>query len=201
MSFYAYMLRCSDDSYYVGHTEELEGRIAAHQSGQIPGYTQMRRPLQLVWSQDFHSREEALAAERQIKGWSRAKKEALIRSDWESLSLLASRSKILRDAGSTGSPATQDERVCDTVGSQSTLTLRGVSVLRQHDPCQQPAPGPVGELERAAMRPRRGIGDSYFQTLTAKCRRRSRESNCPSGIRERGQLLSGRACEWPARGA
>jgi len=109
MSFYAYMLRCSDDSYYVGHTEELEGRIAAHQSGQIPGYTQMRRPLQLVWSQDFHSREEALAAERQIKGWSRAKKEALIR-DWESLSLLASRSKILRDAGSTGSPAPQDER-------------------------------------------------------------------------------------------
>ena len=111
MSFYAYMLRCSDGSYYVGHTEDLESRFGAHQSGLIPGYTQKRRPVQLVWSQDFHTREEALAAERQIKGWSRAKKEALIRGDWEAISALASRAKVLRDAGSTSSPAPQDERV------------------------------------------------------------------------------------------
>ncbi len=111
MSFYAYMLRCSDGSYYVGHTEDLESRFGAHQSGLIPGYTQKRRPVQLVWSQDFHTREEALAAELQIKGWSRAKKEALIRGDWEAISALASRAKVLRDAGSTSSPAPQDERV------------------------------------------------------------------------------------------
>ena len=110
MSFYAYMLRCADGSYYVGHTEELEGRLGAHQSGEIPGYTQKRRPVELVWNQDFYTREEALTAERQIKGWSRAKKESLIRGDWATISALGSRAKVLRDAASTGSAAPQDER-------------------------------------------------------------------------------------------
>ena len=91
MSFYAYMLRCSDGSYYVGHSDELDARISAHQLGSIPGYTHKRLPVQLVWYQDFPTREEALAAERQIKGWSRAKKEALIKGDWETISRLASR--------------------------------------------------------------------------------------------------------------
>jgi putative endonuclease len=89
MAFWAYLLRCSDGSFYTGHTEALEHRIGQHQSGQIPGYTHTRRPVTLVWSQDFPSRLEALEAERQIKGWSRAKKQALIAGDWERLSLLA----------------------------------------------------------------------------------------------------------------
>ncbi len=110
MSFYAYILRCSDGSFYVGHSEDLDARVGAHQSGLIPGYTQKRRPVQLVWFQDFHSREEALAAERQIKGWSRAKKEALIRGDWDAVRLL-SRKLFLRYAASTSSAATQDERI------------------------------------------------------------------------------------------
>ena len=61
MSFYAYMLRCSDGSYYVGHTDDLEARIAAHQSGLLPGYTQRRCPLHLVWHQEFAERDEAFA--------------------------------------------------------------------------------------------------------------------------------------------
>lgn len=81
MSFYAYMLRCADRSYYTGHTDNLEHRIGSHQSGQLEGYTHTRRPVELVWSQDFPSRIEALEAERQIKGWSRRKKEALIAGD------------------------------------------------------------------------------------------------------------------------
>ena len=85
MSFYVYLLRCSDGSYYVGHTDNLEQRVAQHHAGEIAGYTQSRRPLDLVWSQDFPSREEVLAAEHQIKGWSRAKKEALIAGDWQGL--------------------------------------------------------------------------------------------------------------------
>jgi predicted GIY-YIG superfamily endonuclease len=85
MSFFTYMLRCADNSYYVGHTDDLEKRIAEHHEGTHPGYTRHRRPVALLWSQDFSSREEALAAERQIKGWARAKKEALIRSDWKSI--------------------------------------------------------------------------------------------------------------------
>lgn len=83
------MLRCRDDSYYVGHTDDLDRRIGEHQSGAIPGYTCMRRPLVLMWSQDFASREEALSAELQIKRWSRAKKEALIQGDWKALSQAA----------------------------------------------------------------------------------------------------------------
>ena len=92
MSFYAYMLRCADGSYYVGHTETLEQRVGQHDRGEIPGYTQRRRPVELVWSQDFPSRLEALEAERQIKGWSRAKKEALIASDWAEVKRLARKS-------------------------------------------------------------------------------------------------------------
>ncbi|WP_322539865.1 GIY-YIG nuclease family protein [Sphingomonas sanguinis] len=85
MAFYCYILRCSDGSYYTGHTDSLDHRIAQHQSGEIPCYTQSRRPVELVWSQDFPSRHEALTAERQIKGWSRTKKQALIATDWTAL--------------------------------------------------------------------------------------------------------------------
>ena len=95
MSFRAYMLRCADDSYYVGHTDNLEHRIGAQHTGAFGGYTATRRPLTLGWSQEFVTREEALTAERQIKGWSRAKKEALIRGDWK---------QIQREAWGTKNP-------------------------------------------------------------------------------------------------
>jgi predicted GIY-YIG superfamily endonuclease len=110
MSFYAYMLRCSDGSYYVGHTDDLDARIAAHQSGLLPGYTRKRGPVQLVWHQDFPERDQAFTSERQIKGWSRAKKEALIRGDWDAVQLL-SRKLFLRSSFDTPpAAATQDER-------------------------------------------------------------------------------------------
>lgn len=89
MPFWAYMLHCADRSFYVGHTDNLDHRIGAHQSGAAPGYTASRLPVVLVWSQEFATRIEALEAERRIKGWSRAKKMALIRGDWERVSELA----------------------------------------------------------------------------------------------------------------
>lgn len=89
MAFWTYMLRCSDGHFYIGHTDNLEARIAGHQSGQISGYTRNRRPVALVWSEYFATRAEAIAAERQIKGWSRAKKQALIAGDWGLISRLA----------------------------------------------------------------------------------------------------------------
>ncbi|WP_435203325.1 GIY-YIG nuclease family protein [Qipengyuania sp. 902] len=89
MTFFTYLLRCNDGSYYVGHTEELEYRFAQHRSGALGGYTAGRLPVSLEWSQDFPTRDEAFDAERQIKGWSRAKKQALIAGDWEEISLLA----------------------------------------------------------------------------------------------------------------
>ena len=89
MAFYAYLLLCNDGSYYAGHTDDLELRMAHHATGELGGYTASRRPVRLVWSDEFPSRYEALTVERQIKGWSRAKKRALIDGDWERISLLA----------------------------------------------------------------------------------------------------------------
>ena len=82
MSFWVYILRCADGTYYTGHTDDLERRVAQHESGEIPGYTHERRPVELMWAQDFPSRIEALERERQVKDWSRKKKEALFGNDW-----------------------------------------------------------------------------------------------------------------------
>jgi putative endonuclease len=89
MIFWVYLLRCADGSYYTGHTDDLEKRVAAHQTGEIPGYTSTPRPVELVFSQDFPTREEALDAELRVKGWSRKKKEAMIRGDWKEVRRLA----------------------------------------------------------------------------------------------------------------
>ncbi|HET7370881.1 MAG TPA: GIY-YIG nuclease family protein [Gammaproteobacteria bacterium] len=84
------MLRCADGSFYIGHTDDLDVRVGQHRSASIPGcYTEARLPVELVYSQPFATRAEALASERQIKGWSRAKKQALIDSDWNEISRLA----------------------------------------------------------------------------------------------------------------
>jgi putative endonuclease len=62
-----------------------------HETGAYPGYTFTRRPVQLVWSEHFSRITDAIAVERQLKGWSRAKKKALIRGDWDSIRVLARR--------------------------------------------------------------------------------------------------------------
>jgi putative endonuclease len=87
------MLRCSDGSFYVGSAtgDDLDRRIAEHQTGRFPGYTFTRRPVELVWSEHFDRITDAIAAERKIKGWSRAKKQALTRGDWTRISRLARR--------------------------------------------------------------------------------------------------------------
>ena len=134
MSFWAYMLRCSDGRYYVGHTEDLDMRFAQHERGEIEGFTRDRRPVTLVWSEAFPTRDEAFAAERQIKGWSRPKKEALIEGDWERIRALASRAQIagdvLRDAVSTGSTAPQDERNEGSSIPQAAHPEEGLSLAK-----------------------------------------------------------------------
>lgn len=83
-SHYVYMLCCSDDSFYIGMTTDLSKRISEHERGVLPkAYTHSRRPVQLVWFGEFPTHEEAFAFEQQIKGWSRAKKQALIDEDWD----------------------------------------------------------------------------------------------------------------------
>ncbi|MBI4233005.1 MAG: GIY-YIG nuclease family protein [Chloroflexi bacterium] len=85
MGFYVYMVRCSDGSFYTGHTDNLEQRLAAHNAGETPGYTQTRRPVHLAFCEELPTRLDSLERERQLKGWSKAKKEALSRGDWDAI--------------------------------------------------------------------------------------------------------------------
>ena len=88
--FWVYMVKCADASYYIGHSDNLDLRIRQHQVGAIPTcYTFFRRPVELAYSQGFPTRVEAIAMERKIKGWSRAKKAALIRNDWTEIARLS----------------------------------------------------------------------------------------------------------------
>jgi putative endonuclease len=93
MGAFVYMLQCADDSYYVGSAtgDDLWKRIAEHETGAYRGYTYTRRPIRLVWSEHFDRITDAIAVERKLKGWSRAKKEALIGGDWGHIKLLAKR--------------------------------------------------------------------------------------------------------------
>jgi putative endonuclease len=88
MGAWLYILRYADGSYYTGTTRaELAQRFAEHQAGRFPGFTARQRPVVLVYSEHFD--QIAIAAERRIKGWSRAKKEALMKGDFHQISELA----------------------------------------------------------------------------------------------------------------
>src|SRR3990172_4723569 len=92
MGAYVYIVRCCDGSFYTGSTRgSLEDRINQHNAGSFDGYTETRRPVTLVYSEYFDRITDAVSAERQIKGWSRAKKEALVRGDFNALRLLSRR--------------------------------------------------------------------------------------------------------------
>lgn len=89
---HVYMLRCADGSYYIGSARKgLDRRVSEHNMGTYGGYTSKRRPVTLVWAEHFLNITDAIGVERQIKGWSRAKKEALIRGDYGAIQLLARR--------------------------------------------------------------------------------------------------------------
>ncbi len=88
--FFVYILKCSDSSYYTGVTNSVERRFSEHQDGNDPAcYTYKRRPLELVFVQEFMNVNEAIAFEKQIKGWNRKKKEAIIKDNWNLLKSLS----------------------------------------------------------------------------------------------------------------
>ena len=92
--YFVYILLCSDSSYYTGITNDLDRRFYEHQSGEDKGcYTFKRRPLKLVFYEDFPDVNQAIAFEKQVKGWRRAKKEALINGDWHLLPELSKTTK------------------------------------------------------------------------------------------------------------
>ena len=85
-SYFIYILQCQDDSYYTGVTNNVEKRLYEHQQGLVKGcYTHSRRPVKLVFSESFGKALDAIEREKQIKGWSRNKKEALISGDYSGL--------------------------------------------------------------------------------------------------------------------
>jgi predicted GIY-YIG superfamily endonuclease len=86
---WVYILRCADGSYYTGHTTHLERRVAEHQAGEGSDWTKSRLPVELVFAQEMPDESQALIVEQQIKGWSRAKKEALIAKQWNLLRYLS----------------------------------------------------------------------------------------------------------------
>ena len=91
MQWFTYILLCSDNSFYVGHTENLMKRIEVHNAGQGAIYTKNRRPLALVYSVTHSSKAESITREQQIKRWSKAKKQALTDGQLEALHTLARR--------------------------------------------------------------------------------------------------------------
>jgi putative endonuclease len=96
---YVYILRCSDGSYYVGSTVNLERRLAQHHTGDGAAYTRRRRPIQLVWAEEFDRLDDAFAREKEVKGWSRSKREALIAGNHAALPGLSANKPRSRDGG------------------------------------------------------------------------------------------------------
>jgi putative endonuclease len=88
---WVYMLRCADGSIYIGSTTNLQTRIETHNNGNGPIFTAKRRPVQLAYSEAFDCVLDAKKRERQIKKWTRAKKDALIRGDTGQLHVLSQR--------------------------------------------------------------------------------------------------------------
>ncbi len=86
---YTYILKCVDNSYYTGSTKNLEQRLWQHQNGQGAYHTKVRLPVTLVYVEHYDRVEEAFAREKQIQGWSRRKKEALIEGDMDALRCLS----------------------------------------------------------------------------------------------------------------
>jgi len=95
MAAYIYILRCSDGKFYVGSTRStVEQRVAEHNAGIYGGFTSKRHPVELIYAEEFERITDAIAAESRLKGWSRAKEDAYIRGDIDTLKALASRSKL-----------------------------------------------------------------------------------------------------------
>ena len=103
-TYFVYIVKCSDNSYYTGLTNDLDRRLSEHQSGKNKdSYTFDKRPIQLMWFETFNDVLNAIAIEKQIKGWSRRKKEALIDQDWDKLVLYSKNYTQFGDGSSTGS--------------------------------------------------------------------------------------------------
>ena len=95
---YMYILKCANGSYYTGSTTDLEMRVEEHRNGLGANFTRKHLPVELVYAEEFSRIEDAFCREKQIQGWTRKKKEALIAGNFDKL-------KEFAKAGSTSSPS------------------------------------------------------------------------------------------------
>jgi putative endonuclease len=127
MTAYLYIPRCSDGSYYVGSRRgDLGERIVQHQAGTFDGYTACRLPVVLVFHQEFDNIEDAIAAERQVKGWRREKKEALILGNLSALPVLSRRAAKRPERASRRAPGC----AAGTPQHEETISMASLNVVR-----------------------------------------------------------------------
>ncbi len=107
MTGYMYILECADGSYYTGSTKNLELRLAQHQAGEGANHTRKHLPVKLVYYETYPRIDHAFYREKQVQGWSRKKKEALINGDFESLSPLSMAYRDIKKVASSASATCQ----------------------------------------------------------------------------------------------
>jgi len=145
MKGFMYILRCADDSYYTGSTKDLERRFAQHEAGEGANHTKKRLPVKLVYYEEFQRIDDAFYREKQVQGWSRKKKEALIEDRQENLPLLSKNytqyphEKVVSTSSTTDAAVSEDENV---VTASSTT---GVRVLPEQLP--EPVEGTTNEIQ------------------------------------------------------
>ena len=137
---YVYIVRCADDSYYVGSTWNIERRLWQHNSEREGAtYTRSRQPVELAWSGWYDSIAEAFAIEKRIQGWSRAKREALIRGEYGELPRLSQNaSKRRRERESEGHPGARAQGPVSTTGAERPAQPPGSALLNQRAAPAQP---------------------------------------------------------------
>ncbi|HEY0447466.1 MAG TPA: GIY-YIG nuclease family protein [Allosphingosinicella sp.] len=160
MQFWVYILRCRDGSYYTGHTENLEKRLAEHEQGLGADWTRRRRPVELVWCDWAPSRDEVFAFERRVKNWSRAKKEALIAGDWQRVGLFARppRERPSTSLGTSDSCAPRPFPSRERVGqlARPPHERPSTSLGTSEESISHPPPGGPGQY--SSVRPERSRG-------------------------------------------
>ena len=146
-AYVVYILECADSSYYTGSAVDLSLRISQHESGASPSaYTYSRRPVRLVWTSEETNRySEALRWERQIKGWSRAKKQALIRGDFDAIHEIVKAERKRREQNKKNTPRWAKRPIGSAVEAwiSKTLAIWLKRVLRLHS-SQQALLTPLG---------------------------------------------------------
>ncbi len=135
---YMYILECADGSYYTGSTKDLERRLWEHQNGQGANHTAKRLPVKLVYCEECDRIDDAFYREKQVQGWSRKKKEALMASDYNQIHLLAMCRNETHCSGSAASASLGTSPPSDCAGFDSAQPTSFDTGFDSAQPTSQP---------------------------------------------------------------